>query len=145
MIDKLTRFLISFFYIGYIKYAPGSISSLLILIIWFFIPNDVFLQLKIIIIIMIFGFSLIYLHTKNISKKDPQYIVIDEIVGMLISLYLIPKVVYLYFFAFILFRFFDIFKPSIIFRSQNLKYGVGIMVDDILAGILTYFIVRNIY
>ncbi len=71
--------------------------------------------------------------------------VIDEVVGMMISLFLIPKTILAYSLAFILFRALDIFKPSIIYRSQNFGYGIGIMLDDIIAGIITLLIIIGVY
>jgi len=79
------------------------------------------------------------------KNSDPGFIVIDEVVGMMISLYLLPKFFSTYLLAFILFRFFDILKPSIIYRSQNLKFGTGIMMDDIISGILSLLIVMGIF
>ena len=61
---------------------------------------------------------------------------------MFISLFLIPKKIYLYILAFILFRIFDIIKPSYIDTVQKYKYGIGVMADDILAGILSCLIVH---
>ena len=77
------------------------------------------------------------------NRKLISYIVIDEVVGMFLCLLLLPKNLFLYFMAFFLFRFFDILKPSIIFKSQNSKYGIGIMIDDILAALLVNLMLIN--
>ena len=138
---KNLRFLLSLFYIGNIKYAPGTIASIFTMYIWFFIPNFLVLQLSIIITVVILAFFLCYIFSKYNDAKDPQYIVIDESVGMMISLLMIPKSLPLYFVCIILFRFFDILKPSIISRSENIGNGIGIVADDIVSGILTFIIV----
>jgi phosphatidylglycerophosphatase A len=93
----------------------------------------------------LFGFYFCFQFTKNNLEKDPSYIVIDEVVGMMIGLFLLPKNIPIYIMAFILFRFFDIIKPSIIDRSQNFKFGIGIMADDIISGILTLLIIKGLY
>ena len=62
---------------------------------------------------------------------------------MFISLYLIPKIFYLYFFAFVLFRIFDIIKPSYINTVQKYKYGIGVMADYVVAGIISCLIVHS--
>ena len=78
------------------------------------------------------------------DDHDPSEVVIDEVVGMGISLFMLPHSPGLYLLAFILFRVFDILKPSFIYRIQNLSGGWGIMLDDVLAGLLTFTIVKGI-
>ena len=135
-----------YFGLGNIQYAPGTFTSLVILFIWYFIPNNFIIQFIIILIHLIVGFYFCFKYSSSRNKiKDPSYIVIDEVVGMMISLFLIPKTILAYSLAFILFRIFDIFKPSIIYHSQNFEYGIGIMLDDIIAGIITLLIIVGIY
>ena len=78
------------------------------------------------------------------ADHDPSEVVIDEAVGMSISLFMLPHSLGLYILAFILFRFFDIFKPSFIYRIQNLPGGWGIMLDDVLAGFFTLAVVTGL-
>jgi phosphatidylglycerophosphatase A len=71
------------------------------------------------------------------NDKDPQSVVIDEVVGQLITLAFIPFNVawWMIVAGFFLFRFFDIAKPYPIYRLQVLPGGLGVCADDILAGI----------
>ena len=142
---RIIDFIISGFYIGYIRFAPGTISSLLFLIIYFFIPNINLYQISLLIFLLILGFYLCFIFSRNSSVKDPSYIVIDEITGMYIAIFMLPKSIFLYSIAFVLFRLFDIYKPSIINKSQNFNYGIGIMLDDILSGIFALVICWSIY
>ncbi len=142
---NLINFFISGFYIGYVKYAPGSLASIISIIFFFFIPNIIFYNIIVLIFFLIVGFYLCFVFSKNSSENDPSYIVIDEIVGMYISVFMLPKIIYLYIIAFIFFRFFDIYKPGIIYKSQRLKYGFGIMIDDVISGILSLLICWSIY
>jgi phosphatidylglycerophosphatase A len=72
---------------------------------------------------------------KQTGKKDDQRIVIDEFVGMLITFYYVtPNLLYLAI-GFVLFRLYDIYKPYPIMKIQNLPSGLGIILDDILAGV----------
>ena len=138
----IKNIILKYFYLGNFKYAPGSFASIVVLCYWYLIPNNFILQLIIIFIHFLLGTYFCYIYsTENNDDEDPSYIVIDEVVGMMLALFLLPKLVFNYFLAFILFRFFDIIKPSIIFRSQNIKYGFGIMFDDILSGLLTLLII----
>ena len=61
---------------------------------------------------------------------------IDEFAGMAISLFLIPYSVWMYAIAFVLFRFFDIYKPFPVNRMQDIHGGAGVMMDDIISGIM---------
>ena len=144
--NKIEEIILKYFYLGNFKYAPGTLTSFVVLVIYFFIPNVLIYQLPILLIHLVIGFYFCYLYScKNGKNEDPNYIVIDEVVGMLISLYFVPKYFSAYLLAFILFRMLDIFKPSIIYRSQNIKYGIGIMMDDIISGTISLLIVLGIF
>tara|TARA_Y100000590_G_scaffold401322_1_gene486087 strand:- start:148 stop:600 length:453 start_codon:yes stop_codon:yes gene_type:complete len=148
MSNKIIKFFLSFFYIGYIKYAPGTIASFItMLFVWFFIPNLFLVQFKILLFSAFFSMLfLFYFFEKKIDvNKDPQYIVVDEVVGMMISLLLVPKIFSVYLFAFFLFRIFDILKPSIIYESQKINYGIGVILDDVLAGVFAFLILSGIF
>ena len=77
---------------------------------------------------------------------DAKPIVIDEIVGMLVSIWLVPRTgappALFLFAAFLLFRLFDIAKPFPIGRSQKLPGGLGVVADDVLAGVATNVTLR---
>ena len=141
MKTDINRALLSLFYIGDIKFAPGTIASLVTLVIWYFIPNIYYIQIIILILSLILSFYLCYDFSKNNDEKDPSYIVLDEFIGMSISLFMVPKLLSYYLICFILFRFFDILKPSFIYYSQDFEMGVGIVLDDILSGLLTLIII----
>ena len=144
--SEFQNIILRYFYLGNSKYAPGTIASFFVLLFFFFIPNTFIYQSCILFSHILIGFYFCYLFSiKKNKDKDPGFIVIDEVAGMMISLYLIPKYFSAYLLAFILFRFFDIFKPSIIYRVQNLGYGIGIMMDDIVSGILSLLIVTGIF
>ena len=134
--NKVAHFISSVSYIGYFPIASGTFGSFIALVIWWFIPNNNF-QFLIIITTILIGTYSSYLTEKKYQIEDPSFIVIDEFAGMFISLLLLPKNMYLYLFAFILFRILDIIKPFCIDTVQKYQYGVGIMADDILAGIVS--------
>ena len=103
--NELSNIILRYFYLGNSKYAPGTVSSLFILLVWFFIPNTLVLQLSILLFHLLLGFYCCYLFSRQMNTdKDPGFIVIDEVVGMMISLYFVPKVFSAYLLAFILFR-----------------------------------------
>jgi len=77
------------------------------------------------------------------GAKDPGVIVIDEVAGMLLSVVLLPRSIPVLVTAFLLFRLFDIWKPFPARESQALTGGVGVMVDDLIAGLYTLVLVMG--
>jgi len=148
MINKFNLLFINLFKIGQIKFAPGSIASF-VTCLFFLLLNNYFNILSIFFLtLLIFLYSLIAINNsyKIFDSKDPQEIVIDEFVGQMIPLLAIPIYETLYpanklFYciaAFVIFRFFDILKPfPINYIDNNTEGALGIMMDDIFAGIFT--------
>jgi phosphatidylglycerophosphatase A len=130
------------FFSGYFPVASGTFGSLVGVLI-FLAPftDNLFIFLGMIAVFFIIG---IYTGSKieNLIGNDPSIVVIDEIVGMWISLILVPKVWYLILCSFLLFRFFDIFKifPADYFDRR--KGGISIMMDDVVAGIYSLLIMQ---
>ena len=80
---------------------------------------------------------------RALGRKDPGVIVIDEVAGMLLSVVLLPRSIPVLVTAFLLFRLFDIWKPFPARESQALTGGVGVMVDDLIAGLYTLVLVMG--
>ena len=134
-IPFLTKFIATGFYSGYSPVAPGTAGSVAGLL-FFLIPG--FGTPIPLATAAIIGF-LIGTFTSNQMEKrfgeDPPIVVIDEIVGMWISLLFLPKNLFVIFTAFILFRIFDIVKPQPARYMEKFQHGWGIMLDDVVAGI----------
>ena len=170
--------LLTMFGIGRIKYAPGTVASLVTCLIFYLCYRDVVLWTKIIwfldvgsnklggiflffILSFICSFILIDKLSVHFKKKDPQEIVIDEFFGQSIPLlslgiyamYNNIVLIWTYryielfiFLSFILFRIFDIYKPfPINIIDKNIKNGLGVMLDDIVAGIYATLVVIIIF
>ena len=133
--NKISQLISTFFYLGKVKYAPGTIASLATFFIWYsFMPENILLRLLIFLFISIIGFFSIKNSLKCYNDEDPQEIVIDEVIGMSLSLLFLTDLVIMSI-AFILFRVFDILKPSVIYYSQFYNGAYGVMLDDLLAGL----------
>ena len=129
--------------IGHSKYAPGTMGSLIgVLVGYFLILNlDIKFYLIFVLIFIIVSYLFCEAHLKLHNKKDPKEVVIDEISGQFIAIlgcvhsdrstYIFLSLLL----SFILFRFFDITKIGPIKRFENLPNGIGIMADDIVAGL----------
>lgn len=82
------------------------------------------------------GFWGTELYAQQHASKDPSECVIDEVAGQLIACAFTPRTIVLYGLAFLLFRLFDIVKPWPISAAERLPGGLGIMADDVIAGLL---------
>ncbi len=137
------RLIASFFFIGYFPVAPGTVASVIAMLILLILkPSDLSMSF-----ILLFIFLLGVICSENIEKrcgeKDPPYIVIDEIVGYFTAIFLIEPTPINLFLGFLLFRFFDILKPPPIrLVEKRIKGGFGIMLDDIIAGLITNLLLR---
>ena len=151
MIKNFNLLFLTFLKIGKIKYAPGTIASFFTCIFFLILDNYFHISTILFITIIIFLYSLFAINNtfENFDSKDPQEIVIDEFVGQMLPLLAMPIYETLYpsskffycFLAFVLFRFFDILKPfPISYIDINTKGALGIMLDDIVAGIFTIII-----
>jgi len=138
------QILATFFYLGKLPIAPGTWGSLGALILWVFVPSSLYIQSFIIIIIFYIGLLSSNKLSNQIGESDPDEIVIDEVVGMSIALFMLPKNIIIYTIAFFIFRILDIFKPSFIYRVQRLPNGWGIMLDDVFAGIFSWLICHGL-
>jgi len=134
----------TFFFIGKFPIAPGSLASLIALLLWIFIPLNYFLQFSTLTILFFLGIISSKKIAIEMNQKDPSEIVIDEVVGMGITLFMLPHEIILYLIGFITFRIFDIFKPSFIYTIQKFPHGWGIMLDDVISGIFAWLICQGI-
>lgn len=143
-INSFEKLLGSGFYTGYIPFASGTFGSAAGLIIYY-IPG---FEKPIILIPAIIIFTILGIFIGNKFElsygKDPAECTIDEVVGMWISLILLPKKVYISIFAFLVWRIFDIIKPAPARQAEKLNGGLGIMMDDIIAGLYSAILVNVI-
>ena len=124
------------FGVGYSPVAPGTLGTLVAIPIYYFL-SDIPSPLYEITLIGFFFLSVWISENAETSfgKKDDQRIVIDEIIGFLITMLWVPKTTSFIIIGFILFRFFDILKPFPIRRlEKGLKGGYGVVLDDVAAG-----------
>lgn len=143
--NKMILFFSSVFGAGYIKYAPGTFGSLVGVLIWaLFVPNMYLLQVFLLATIVVISIVVSSMAEAIYKKKDDQRIVIDEVAGMWVSVAFLPKTFIFLFLGFILFRIVDIKKIWFIKKSQNFVGGLGIAMDDILAGIFVNIILQFI-
>ncbi len=155
MINKINLFFVTFFGIGYVKFAPGTFASIITSILLFISFHILNISSNIVLIFLFFiffySFYAVGSYIKKISNKDPKEVVIDEVIGQSIPIYLyeishgtskqFDDALVFYTTIFILFRLFDIIKPfPVSYFDKKFKNSFGVIFDDICAGLYVVLI-----
>ena len=132
---------------GFCPMAPGTAGALLATAIWIvyaaLLPAEACLCVTL-VLTLLFTWTGVWATDKVIPfwGEDPRRVVVDEMVGVWIPLIAAPAGNLWYALAsFVLFRFFDIAKPLGVRQMERFPGGIGVMADDILAGIYSLFII----
>ena len=155
----MIKFFGTVFYLGLFPFFPGTFASLVSLILGILLFKIIGFLFFLYLTVFVFlgGWWCSKKIIKINKNKDPSEIVIDELVGQWISVipifyFLDNKIItfsslpYLELIsAFIIFRFFDIVKIGPILWADNLKSGLGVMLDDCLAGCVTLILISSYY
>jgi phosphatidylglycerophosphatase A len=121
---------------GLLPVAPGTWGSLPAIVIWWFLPKDLLLQASVAGVGFLIGIWLCGESARRLGEHDHGGIVWDEIVGMFLTLMVIPPEPVWILAAFVLFRVADIWKPWPIRElDHRLRGGLGIMLDDVIAAL----------
>lgn len=138
---SLSRIVATVCGIGYAPIAPGTWGSLVAVGLWYAWHPSVTVQWVVCGIFLAIGLIASDSVVRSGGAKDPSYVVIDEVAGMWIALIALPQSIPIVVAAFLLFRFFDITKWPPMKQLERLPGGLGIMADDVAAGILTRVII----
>lgn len=140
MRDRISLFIATFAYIGMIPGAPGTYGALaatlaycLVYRIYFRILPE--LHLSVLCLITIAGVFAAARVGRKLGQEDPKIVVVDEVAGQLTAFLFLPVNFFNLAAGTVLFRVFDIWKPYPIRKLESLRNGVGVMADDLLAGI----------
>lgn len=134
----------TFFFTGFVPVAPGTAGSIAAAALLYFFKDDISIFfLKENVSLFLFAYLALLVLATYVSngakaiygKDDPGKIVIDEVVGVLITFFLIPLTWRTIMLGLVLFRFFDIVKPYPVHKFEELEDGLGIVMDDVVAGI----------
>lgn len=147
--EKTTDFLVkavsSVFFVGYLPLVPGTFGSLAAVGLFYaLVPISGVLYFLVVLDIIILGLMTSGRMEKLLNKKDPGCIVIDEVAGMLLALSSLPCNFRIVFLAFLIFRILDTLKPYPAARLQNRHGSIGVMGDDLVAGIYTNIVMQVI-
>ncbi|KKQ32551.1 MAG: Phosphatidylglycerophosphatase A [candidate division TM6 bacterium GW2011_GWF2_37_49] len=134
---KISKLVATFFYVGLCPIAPGTAGSLASLILIYFLPTHFWpFNALVILILLIIGVVTTACIETTLQIVDPSWAVIDEVLGMYLTVFWMPKNWIFYAIGFALFRFFDITKLYPIKHIEAIKApGWGIMLDDVAAAV----------
>ena len=140
---RFAEFFATFFYLGYSPFAPGTVGTIGAVVLYFVLSlfSDLF-YLLFLVVVIIFSIWVSDEVSKDYNDPDPSWVVIDEVSGYLVTMFLIPYSMINIFLGFLLFRFFDILKPPPIKRFESLPGGLGVVTDDVMAGIYANIILQ---
>lgn len=130
--------------IGYLPGAPGTYGTLLAMLICFLLPHSYGYYLVFLIFATFIGIVVAEIAQRYFPKNDPSQIVIDEMLGYWLAIWALPLRWPHIIGAFLLFRFFDIMKPYPIRSLEKMKGGMGIVLDDMMAGLYSWCILQLI-
>ena len=137
-------FIASFGYVGFFPIAPGTAGSLAALALFAFIRwiGVPVIELSAIVAVFAIGVWAAQRTEVALARKDPGVVVIDEVLGMLITLALLPLSLTGVALGFLLFRVLDVLKPYPAAQLEHLHGGLGIMADDAVAGLYAHLALR---
>lgn len=133
----VSKLIASCFGIGYIQKGAGTVAALFCCLLWFVLKgasSSWWVQALLLFLLFFVG----VIASSVVEREwghDSNRVVIDEVHGMLMALFLLPSDWPYLLAAFVLFRFFDIAKPLGVRKMENFPKGYGVMLDDLLAGL----------
>lgn len=143
MITSISKILATFFGCGYFPLAPGTLASLVVVLLYKFFLHQFSWPVHLLIFLCVFLAGT--MASDRMSSKwkieDPQKVVIDEAAGQYLALFQLSPSWWLLLLSFLLFRLFDILKPFPIRRIESFPGGWGIMLDDFVAALYAGIIV----
>lgn len=156
MTKEIVKLLANWFTLGNVRKAPGTIGTLGAIPLYlminslrnFFPSEKIYNSFYFLFLVVFFIFSVYICNRAEqeiYKKKDPQAVVIDEVLGFMTTMFLVNpngifQTIFVIALGFLLFRIFDITKIGYIDKVQKLKNGLGVVADDFLAGLVANLI-----
>lgn len=147
MTKKILLLIATFFNIGRVSKAPGTVATLATIPLWWLLAQTgPIIYMVTVLILVPVGIVAAEAYESQSDHHDAKEIVIDEVVGFLITMTWLPMTWQSLVLGFIIFRFLDIVKPPPIRQlDQRVQGGVGVMADDIVAGLIGSLLLQLIY
>ena len=142
--DRIALIIATFGYSGFFPIAPGTAGSAAAVVLFAAIRLVALpaVEALAILIVLVIGSWAATRAERLLSARDPGPVVVDEVLGMLVTLAFLPATPGVVLAGFLLFRVFDVVKPFPVRRLESLPGGWGIMVDDLMAGLYAHAVLR---
>lgn len=148
--EKVALFLASSFYLGKFPIAPGTVGTLgAIPFFYLYWDKGLLVQFSITMSVILVGIWASHTVSQKFEDKDPSFVTVDEIAGYMITMfginpqdYQINQLITYFILGFIIFRIVDILKPPPIKLVEKYPMGVGIVLDDVLAGVYSWAVLH---
>ncbi len=146
MLKFFRNLFVSFGFMGYFPVLSGTITSIITALLYFYLIPPLNALGNLILIMIVLVVSLIFVPIIKSAEKDMGHdsrkITIDEVIGFFFAVMFLPHNFMIFIYALVLFRVFDIVKPTPINQLQKLPHGWGVLADDIAAGICSNIIIQ---
>jgi len=143
--EWIIRFLATGFFVGYSPIAPGTMGTLLALVLYAILPTTVTFYWMLILFLIIGGTMISHRAENILAETDSARIVIDEMCGYFVAMAFLPKTLGLIIVGFLIYRLLDVVKVYPMKKLELFPGGLGIMLDDIYAGVITNIILHIIH
>ncbi len=141
----MERLIATYFFVGYSRFAPGTLGSLLSFPLVYLSADKPLISLPLSLILFLLGAFFSNEVAKQKGEDDPEEVVIDEVLGMVVSFSFVPFSLKTFLVGFVTFRILDVVKPFPIKKFEGLPGGLGIMADDLVAGLINSLILKIIF
>ena len=128
--------------IGFFPFASGTVGTVPAALLVWLVPMPAALYLAVTVIVTIVGTFASTEVEAVVGRKDPGCIVVDEFAGYMVAMAFLPPTLGYVTAAFFIFRFFDVVKPPPINSLQRFRGGLGVMLDDLAAGLATNIVLQ---
>lgn len=144
---RFLEIMATFFYLGKAPYMKGTVGTLgAIPLILLFNLGGIYIYMGLTFSLALFGWAVCDAYEMQTQNHDSAEVVIDEVVGYLLAMLWMPFTWQAFVYSFLIFRILDILKPPpISWLDQKVRGGFGVMVDDVVAGIITNLILQYMY
>lgn len=144
MIDRVAYFIATAGYVGRVPFAPGTAGSLVGVALYLLVrlSGSWIVEGAVVVLALLAGIWSAQVTERVVGRKDPGIIVVDEVLGMLVTLAFLDVTMSAAAAGFLLFRFFDVLKPFPAGRLEHLRGGFGVMMDDAVAGLYSHIVLR---
>jgi phosphatidylglycerophosphatase A len=134
----------TWFYVGRLGPMPGTLGTLAAMpLAYVLMLTHPFFHMGVILAMTLVAFSFVDYHERWFGQHDAQEVVVDEVIGFLVAMTWLPLTWQSFLAAFVLFRFLDIVKPFPLSWVDRYWHGsVGVVADDVLAGLITNFVLQ---